>query len=187
MSRPVVLSPPQPGWAQLFEREAAMIRAIGGDEILAVHHVGSTAVLGVFAKPIVDIMPVVTSLSRVDELRGAFEAHAYIWKGEHGIERRRYVVREREDENEDLTHIHIFEESHVEVTRHLAFRDFLRAEPKVATEYDELKRALAERFANERQRYQEEKGPFIEDVLRRAMGNRYVGPSNSNSNNQRRR
>src|SRR4051812_45989233 len=110
----VELSPYNPEWLNFFNQERIVILKILGDWAIDIHHVGSTSIPGLAAKPIVDIMPTVNRLEDVHALRRSFEAHGFIWKGENGIAGRLYVVRDHPDSTEHLTHVHIFEVKHFE-------------------------------------------------------------------------
>ena len=165
----VTVVPPDPAWPARFEAEALRLRALFGDDLLAVHHVGSTSVPGLCAKPIVDLMPLVRSIDRLAAFRPAVEAAGFIWRGEYGIPGRCYV------RTDDL-HVHMYEPGHHEVARHLAFRDHLRADPAARDAYAALKLDLVARFAHDRDAYQDGKEAFIESLIRAAMGAAYVGP-----------
>ena len=165
----VIVVPPDPTWPARFEAEALRLRALFGDEMLTVHHVGSTSVPGLWAKPIVDLMPLVRSIDRLAALRPAVEAAGFLWRGEYGIPGRCYV------RNDDLN-VHMYEPGHHEVARHLAFRDHLRAHPEARDAYAALKRDLAARFTHQREAYQDGKSALIEALLRDAMGDAYIGP-----------
>ena len=73
----------------MFESEAGIIGHVLGGNCVAVHHIGSTAVPGLAAKPIIDIMPVVKSLADVDKMAGRFAEYGYEYLGEFGIAGRR--------------------------------------------------------------------------------------------------
>ena len=90
----------------MAEAEGARIAGAMGDAFLRVEHIGSTAIPGIVAKPVVDLMPVVRSIEVVDERREAIEALGYRWRGEFGITGRRYCVLERDGLR--LFHVHIF-------------------------------------------------------------------------------
>ena len=85
MAQHVIVTEYNPLWPQLYRQEAEQIRAILRDNCVAIHHIGSTAVVGLCAKPVIDIMPVVVSLARVDAQKKAFEAIGYEVLGEFGI------------------------------------------------------------------------------------------------------
>ena len=89
MSQFVNVKEYNPDWKKLFEEEAELIRSILGDNCNAVHHIGSTAVEGLAAKPIIDIMPVVSDLAAVDEAAELFKNAGYEYMGEFGMPGRR--------------------------------------------------------------------------------------------------
>src|SRR5688572_26829142 len=81
-------------WPRLFESEAERLRRLLGAELVAIHHIGSTAIPGLAAKPIIDLLPVVRQIDRVDALTPAFEAAGYRAWGEYGLSGRRYFTRD---------------------------------------------------------------------------------------------
>ena len=101
----VVVSEYDPRWPRLFAEEVEKISEILGENCVAVHHIGSTAVEGLAAKPVIDIMPVVKDLAEADGRRAAFEAIGYEWMGEFGIAGRRYL---RKGGDERTHQVHIF-------------------------------------------------------------------------------
>lgn len=151
-------------WAARFEADAAALGRALGPVAVAIHHIGSTAVEGLLAKPTVDILVEVTALPELDGRRPALEALGYRWRGEHGIAGRRYV--DRKEPAGTGTHVHAFAAGHPELARHLRFRDALRASPQLRDAYAALKRALAVLHAGDRERYQAGKSGFIEATLR---------------------
>jgi GrpB-like predicted nucleotidyltransferase (UPF0157 family) len=82
---PVELVPHDPAWAEAAQHEAARLQAAAGLAIIVVHHIGSTAIPGIRAKPILDLMPLLRSLADFDEMRPAIEGLGYAWWGEYGI------------------------------------------------------------------------------------------------------
>ena len=156
-----------PRWPQLFAEEAEKIRQILGDNCVAVHHIGSTAVAGLAAKPVIDIMPAVRDLSAVDARNAAFEALGYECMGEFGIAGRRYFRK-----GGDLrTHqIHIFgANDEKNIRRHLAVRNYLRAHPHEAAAYASLKSRLAARFPEDIEGYCDGKDAFVRGLECRAL------------------
>ena len=155
----ITVVPYDPAWPGLYEAEAQAIAGVLGQRLTAIHHIGSTAVPGLAAKPIIDIMPVVHSLSGADAARGVLEALGYEYLGEFGIPGRRYLRRG----GDERTHqVHIFAEGDREnIARHLAFRDYLRAHPDVCAEYAALKRALAARYPYDIESYCDGKADFV--------------------------
>ena len=167
MPQHVVVREYDPAWPEQFELEAGLIRRVLRDNCLEIYHIGSTSVPGLAAKPIIDIMPVVRSLDGVDEARDALEALGYEYLGEFGIPGRRYL---RKGGDERTHQVHIFAQGDgANITRHLAFRDYLRAHPAAREEYAALKRALAERYPYDIESYCDGKDAFVKRCEREAV------------------
>lgn len=117
MPQHIIVAEYNPAWPQMFKQEKRAIKKILGENCLAVHHIGSTAVPGLVSKPIIDIMPVVKNLNAVDEVSKDFETLGYEYMGEFGIVGRRYL---RKGGDERTHQIHIFEEGNMrDIQRHL--------------------------------------------------------------------
>ncbi len=163
----VVITAYDAKWPALFDEEAAKIQAILGKECIDIHHIGSTAVKGLKAKPIIDIMPVVTHIEKVDAYNLAFSQLGYACMGEFGITNRRYF-RKRDDCR--THHVHIFDvHQQQNILRHLAFRDYLRAHPLAAEAYGQLKERLACMFPNDIEAYCDGKDAFVKDLEQKAL------------------
>jgi GrpB-like predicted nucleotidyltransferase (UPF0157 family)/RimJ/RimL family protein N-acetyltransferase/SAM-dependent methyltransferase len=163
----VVLVPHDPRWAGEFEREAASVSAALGSVLTAIHHIGSTAIPGIRAKPIIDMLAVVDDLALLDERSAGLEAVGYEALGEFGIAGRRYF--RKDNASGERTHqVHAFQAGSPQIARHLAFRDFLRAHPGDASAYDALKQRLAEAHPGDIAGYTDGKDAFIRDVDSRA-------------------
>jgi GrpB-like predicted nucleotidyltransferase (UPF0157 family) len=170
----VEVVPHDPGWRDAFASEAQrIVAALDGFE-LAVHHIGSTSIPGIHAKPILDLLLEVPDLGALDASSAAMEALGYQVMGEFGIPGRRYF--RRDDAAGVRTHqVHAFLAGSREVARHLAFRDYLRAHPDQAQRYSELKRALAAEHARDADAYMDGKDDFIREMDRRAAAWREKG------------
>ena len=157
----------RPEWAEEFRQETEKLRAVLGRELVETFHIGSTAVPGLSAKPIIDLMPVVRNLSAADEKRSAFEVLGYEYLGEFGIPGRRYMRKG----GEHRTHqAHIFAAGDKNnILRHLAVRDYLRAHPKEAAAYGALKIELAGKFPRDIEGYCDGKDEFVKALERRAL------------------
>src|SRR6185436_9586865 len=114
-----------------------------GNAVVAVHHIGSTAIPGIHAKPVVDILLEVTDIAQVDAATEAIERLGYEARGEFGIRGRRYF-RKGDGSGESTHHVHAYRTGSRDVERHLAFRDYLIANPEEARAYSVLKQRLAE-------------------------------------------
>ena len=165
MKRIVEIHPYDPAWAADFAAEAARLAPVFGANLVAVHHIGSTAVPGLPAKPIIDIMPVVDDIALVDGLNAPMAALGYIAKGENGIPGRRYF-RKGSDAHH-THHIHVFQADSAEIAKHLDFRDYLRAYPEAADAYCRLKTALAAQYRTDPPAYTAAKTDFVQEILRK--------------------
>lgn len=154
-------------WRDAFDTEAGHVAAALGENIVAVHHIGSTAIPGIYAKPVIDLLVEVKDIIEVDAQGSAMEALGYEVMGEFGIPGRRYF---RKDGPGGIrTHqIHTFVAGSPEVKRHLAFRDYMIAHPGEALMYSELKRKLAEEHPRNMDGYIDGKDAFIKEMDRRA-------------------
>jgi len=164
----ITVVPYDPHWPQAFAAAAAELMAALGPGLLAIHHIGSTAVPGIYAKLVIDLLAVARDLAAVDEGSDAMRRLGYQVMGEFGIAGRRYF---RRDDSAGLrTHqVHTFLDGSPHVRRHLAFRDFLRAHPAVAQQYSELKRRLAEAHPHDMDAYMDGKDGFIKETEARAI------------------
>ena len=163
----ITVVPYDPAWPGLYEAEAQAIAGVLGQRLTAIHHIGSTAVPGLAAKPVIDIMPVVWAVTEADECRADFEALGYEYLGEFGIPGRRYL-RKGCDERTHQMHIFASDDVHA-IARHLAVRDYLRAHPARAAAYGALKLELAARFPYDIDGYCDGKDAFVGALERDAL------------------
>jgi GrpB-like predicted nucleotidyltransferase (UPF0157 family) len=165
--RKVEVVPHDPQWRSIFHTESKYIANALGENAIAIHHIGSTAIETIYAKPIIDFLVEVQDIHRVDDRNLAMESIGYEVMGEFGIEDRRFF---RKDNQEGIRthHTHTFEVNSAQITRHLAFRDYLLAHPDVAQKYSDLKRKLAAKYPNDIAGYQDGKNEFIKEIDRQA-------------------
>jgi GrpB-like predicted nucleotidyltransferase (UPF0157 family) len=128
-----------PGWADAAKTESHLLAAALGPILLVAHHIGSTSIPNIRAKPVLDLMPVVTSLVELDEHRGRIEEIGYEWWDEFGLQGRRYCTKDDRDTRRRLVQLHCYETGSSEIIRHLAFRDYLRARLDLALAYEQEK------------------------------------------------
>ncbi len=164
--RKLEVVPCNSGWPAMFEQEAAILRGIFGKELVRLHHIGSTSVPGLAAKPVIDMLAEVKSVERLDGLNTVLESVGYTPKGEFGIPGRRYFYKGTQEVH--YFHIHAFAQGHPEVKRHLLFRNYLRAHPGAARKYGDLKLGLAARFSTDIEAYMDGKDAFIKETDSRA-------------------
>jgi GrpB-like predicted nucleotidyltransferase (UPF0157 family) len=148
-------------WKRAFSDEAYFVFDQLREESLRLFHVGSTSIPGILAKPIIDVLGSVKSLAELDQKKSIFESIGYEYKGEYGIDGRRYCVLYNPEKTEAFVHLHIFEHSHPEVTKHLQFRDYLRSNSSSAKEYENFKVDLIHNKKIERSLYSAAKTELI--------------------------
>ena len=157
------LVPHSPTWAPEFRAESIAISIALGVIAATVHHIGSTSIPGIHAKPIIDILVEAHSIESVDTKNSQMARIGYESMGEYGIPNRRYF-RKINSQDTRTHHVHMFNVDSADVTRHLAFRDYLIAHPLKAQEYSALKLALAVEHKDDWERYQDGKDPFIKET-----------------------
>lgn len=162
----VTLTPHDPAWAEMAAAEAERLKGALGGLLLAAHHIGSTAIPGIEAKPTVDLMPVVTDLETLEMRRADVEALGYLWRGEFGIQGRRYCVLERDGKR--IFHVHFFAEGHPNITTQMVFRDYLRARRDEALAYEAIKREAAAAHPEDSLAYNDHKAEWIRECAERA-------------------
>ena len=162
----IKLSPHREEWHELFVAEAQQLTAAAGEHALAVEHIGSTAICGIAAKPIIDIALAVREIADVEQIIQPFENLGYVYRGENGIPNRHYF---RKGSPLRTHHLHVVQHESDLWRNHLLFRDYLRAHPQIAAQYENLKRELAQTHRENREAYTEGKNEFIENVLKAAV------------------
>ena len=147
-----------PKWIERFNSEKLLITECLGKLVVKIHHIGSTSVSGLAAKPIIDIIIEVGSLSTLDSYKSEIELIGYEAMGEFGISGRRYYLKGGSNKSHQM---HAFKSGDVNVKRHIAFRDYLKTHPVVAREYEKLKIQLARTCNNDIEQYCDGKDEFI--------------------------
>ena len=164
MDAPVRIEPYDPSWPIRFEIERALIAgAIAPWLIGPIEHIGSTAVPGLAAKPVIDIMAGVESLEASRPAIEPLKALSYCYAPYRANEKHWFCKPSPEMRTH---HLHLVPAGSAMWEEHIAFRDILRANAGVASEYAELKRRLAEIYRNDRDGYTDAKAPFIARILR---------------------
>jgi GrpB-like predicted nucleotidyltransferase (UPF0157 family) len=165
---PIQIEPYSPLWPQRFEAaRRRLLDALPGPVVgpVQVEHIGSTAVPGLAAKPIVDVMLAAASIEALDRCVPLIQALGYDYRPEHesSFPRRRFLALPRTRPRS--IHLHAVVRDEPFWCGHLQFRDALRADAALAARYAALKLALAQRHGDDREAYTEAKGPFIRAVL----------------------
>ncbi len=159
-----------PLWPLLYQEEKQRILTVTCNVVVAIEHIGSTAVPGLEAKPIIDIMAAVHRLADAKRCIRPLESLGYEY-----VPRHEAVMPERRYFHKGATpylrthHLHMVEMGSDFWQSHLIFRDYLRARPDEARRYGRLKKALALKFGSERGAYTDAKAPFIEGIVDRVL------------------
>ncbi len=169
-----IVVPYRTEWPQLFEEIAGEVRRIAGDRILGVEHVGSTSVVGLAAKPILDILVGVANFERACELIPDLAELGFEFRPHEEIEDRHYFRKIAGNARTHHLSLATPESNHYRNT--IIFRDALRREPALANAYAVLKLDLARRFPWDRESYQEGKTEFVLGVVRKWIENPGPGP-----------
>lgn len=166
--KPVSVVPYDDRWPTTFRQEADRLLHLLHPEGVSIHHIGSTSVAGLCAKPVIDMLIEASDLATVDRATPAFERRGYVAKREYGIPGRRYFSRPA-TASELKVHAHAFRRGSQHVARHLVFRDYLRAHPVAAANYCTLEQRLAAEYPEDGDAYQAGKADFIERVVAGAI------------------
>jgi GrpB-like predicted nucleotidyltransferase (UPF0157 family) len=148
-------------WIELYQEEEKRIRAAVGHLIVDLQHIGSTAIPGIKAKPILDMLAGVEQLEKALGCKAPLEAIGYDYIAHAGIANDHVFGK-----GIARTHyLHVVEYGGAKWTNHLCFRDRLRKDPELAQAYERLKEELSQQFSDSRAKYHDEKSKFISEVL----------------------
>jgi GrpB-like predicted nucleotidyltransferase (UPF0157 family) len=165
MSSRVEVVPYDPAWPRRFRELATALRAALGDTARRIDHIGSTAVPGLDAKPVMDIQISVGSFDPIDAYRLPLERLGYLFRSDNTELTKRYF---REPVSQPRTHVHVRRLGSWSEQFALLFRDYLRSDPEAAQQYAAIKRALAAEHHADRKAYTEAKEPHLWTLMRRA-------------------
>jgi len=146
-------------WKETFETEKVLLTKAIGINAVNIEHIGSTSVVGLAAKPVIDILIEVSDLKELDASNDKIEALGYEIKGENGISGRLYFQK---GGNQRSHHVHAFQTNDLHLHRHRAFKEYLIAHSEIASEYGSLKKEAASKSDNNINLYMELKNNFIQ-------------------------
>ena len=165
-ARHVVVLPYDEAWERDFEKISSEIMDALGNLALRIEHVGSTAVPGLSAKPIIDIDVVIKDRSELDTVISALSRTGYTHRGDLGITGREAFSYEGK-EHLQKHHLYVCAQDSAELKRHTAFRDYLRSHPDAVREYSRIKEEGARLYPYDIDKYIEHKSPFIEEIYKK--------------------
>ena len=150
-------------WSKEYEKEEKLLKEVLGDLILEIHHVGSTSIKGLKAKPIIDILLVIDNLSKIEEVERILVNYGYTNMGGQGIEDRYFFPKGSDDAR---THyVHIVEPKSNTYYNQLLFKRYLLEHEEYIKEYCNLKQELALKYADDRKKYTASKASFINRII----------------------
>ena len=160
---PIIIVPYDPQWPLLYEEEKTRILGAIGHKTIAIEHIGSIAVPGLGAKPIIDLMVAIESLTEVENCIAPLQGIGYEYVAESDLPERRHF---RKGAATEWTHHLSLVGSEGDFWHeHLMFRDHLREHSEMARKYFQLKNELATKLASDRHSYTSSKAAFIESVI----------------------
>jgi GrpB-like predicted nucleotidyltransferase (UPF0157 family) len=175
MTTPVIIEDYDPRWPEQFELLCSRIAPALGTLAVAIEHVGSTAVPGLAAKPIIDIDVLLRSVADLSEAITLLASLGYQHQGNLGVPGREAF---RPPPNDVPHHLYVHEPASREYSRHIMLRNHMRANPEDAQAYEQLKRALASEYRDDREAYSQAKTEFVEAILRRANATEHSQAAN---------
>lgn len=169
MPRTIAISDYRDTWPAIYSHESASIRSVFGPDLISIEHIGSTSVLKMRAKPIIDILAIVIATSDITSFYSDMHHFGYDCRGEcldapiPGTPGRYYFSKDLNGLR--YSHVHVCHLGHRQIQEFLALRDFLRAHPIVAKEYGDLKSNLAQRFPDDNYQYMTGKNEFVKQLI----------------------
>ncbi|MQA85728.1 MAG: GrpB family protein [Streptosporangiales bacterium] len=154
-----------PTWPALFGEMGGTLRAALGGVALRIDHIGSTAVVGLAAKPIIDVQISVAAFEPIEAFKDPLERLGYVYRANNPERTKRYF---REPPGSRRTHIHVRCAGTFSEQFPLLLRDYLRCHAAAAAEFATVKRRLAERFPYDGKGYTDAKNPYVWEIIRRA-------------------
>jgi GrpB-like predicted nucleotidyltransferase (UPF0157 family) len=163
----VVVSEYNPEWIIEFDKEKEKLVKALKDIILGIEHIGSTAVPGLAAKPLIDIMIGINSLNDITEIhKEGLSSIGYEFVDHPNFPERRFFRKGQW--RAGTHHLHIYQHMAENWNTNLLFRNYLINHPEVMREYGKLKKDLKEKYTNDRVGYTNAKAPFIQSIITQA-------------------
>lgn len=169
-TEPVRVEEYSPDWVSWFEKLSSFFKSRLEPFVIRIEHVGSTAIPGMIAKPIIDF-DIIIRMPDFDEVRSRLEMIGYVHQGDLGIPEREAFVLVNLKLEEELPphHLYVCGINSKELHRHIAFRDYLRSHPNDATMYSEIKVQLVKKHTGDRSLYIGGKDHVVNELLEKAL------------------
>lgn len=177
MKREMLIVPYDPTWKEQFEAIRCQLQELLKGTEVSILHFGSTAVEGMWAKPIIDIMILVKSISVIDCYSTLLESHGFCPKGENGITGRRYFKKLAPDGVNHVVHLHCYEQDHPHAKEELLFCRYIQVNRFAFERYLAIKKEASELYRFDPQAYAEHKAETVRMLL--AEAKRSFGPDAS--------
>ena len=161
----VILEEYNSGWSKMFEDEKENLKKIFGNIALEIEHIGSTSVEGLSAKPIIDVAVGVESLKNFENIKDRFKEPYSVKEDSVSDE---ILIRKRLGEDVTTYLIHVMEVDGKRYQDTIKFRNYIRKHKEVLTKYEDLKKELAKKYADNRKMYTSSKNDFIQDIIKKA-------------------
>lgn len=169
MSREMIIVPYDNSWKNQFENIKITLSKIFCDFAIDIQHFGSTSIIGMSAKPIIDVMVIVTDINKVDTLNGKMREMGYIPKGENGVSGRRYFQMFDMDGINHTQHIHCYEKENQNAINDLMFKEYLNIDKEAFEEYKAIKLEASQKYRFSPLEYTEYKSACVNAIMKKAQ------------------
>ena len=153
-------------WNEEYKKEEELLKSVLADKIIEIHHIGSTSIRGLKAKPVIDILVVIKSLEEISEIETMLKPYDYENRGQHGVSDRYFFAKGPEDARSH--YVHFVEPNSNTYYNQVYFKKYLLEHPEYIKKYCDLKQELATKYADERSKYTKGKNDFITNVIKLA-------------------
>ena len=164
----VRMKPYDPEWLTKARRITDQLAFTLGDNLVTVEHIGSTAIPGIWAKPVIDLLPIVRNINAFDSQQHLIRGLGYQCWGEFGIVGRRFCTLS-DAHGERLVHLHFFQQDAPHIERHLAFRDYMLNHTEIAKAYQVEKLRAAQLHPGDSMAYNDEKAAWVQKYEKEAL------------------
>jgi GrpB-like predicted nucleotidyltransferase (UPF0157 family) len=164
--RKLEVIPYDPEWEKIYQIEKKKLISIFENELVKIHHIGSTAIPNCAAKPTIDILIECKDINQIEKYIEVMVREGYQFKGEQGIPGRQYF---RKGVPNHTHHVHIYQNNDLNINRHLAFRDYLLSRPELIKKYSKIKIALVKEDCYDVDKYIDGKNDIVKRIEQQAL------------------